>query len=383
MATNTIKELLTQGQSVWLDNITREMVQDGRLEYLIEEIGIRGETSNPTIFEKAIAGGTAYDEQITRLIERGKSAPQIFEAVAIEDIQAACDLFRPLYDRSEGGDGFVSIEVSPKLARNTEASLNEARRLWREVSRPNLMVKIPGTAEGVPALRQALQEGININITLLFSIQHYERVARAYIEALTARHQAKQPIDRVASVASFFVSRVDTLVDKLLEQKVQQATNDPGRRELLESLMGKAAVANAKLAYQRFLEIFGEPQFATLRAAGAKVQRPLWASTSTKNPVYSDIMYVEDLIGPDTINTMPDKTIDAFLDHGSVARTVDADVEGAREVMSELATVGIDIDAVTRQLEEEGIAAFDKSFDELLAGVEAKRQALATHAAAK
>lgn len=378
---NPIKALCEHGQSVWLDDISRTMLTSGALERQIEEVGIRGVTSNPTIFEKAIAAGDAYDDDVMQLLQQGKTAGEIFEAVEVADIRNACDLFRPLYDETDGADGFVSIEVAPSFARDGEGSLTEARRLWASVDRPNLMVKIPGTAEGVPAIRQALIDGINVNITLLFSIENYERVAQAYIAALEARHAAGQPVSRIASVASFFVSRVDTLVDKKLEEKIT-ATENPAERERLQGLIGKVAIANAKLAYASFQETFQGPRFAELRKAGAKVQRPLWASTGVKNPAYRDTLYVEELIGPDTVNTMPGGTITAFLDHGVVRRTVDQDVDKARRTIHTLAKAGVDLAAATAQLEDEGIALFSKSFDALLAGVESKRESLAKTAGA-
>ncbi|HEY8447342.1 MAG TPA: transaldolase [Thermomicrobiales bacterium] len=371
-----VAALLEQGQSIWQDDISRDQLNSGELQRTIDEIGIRGLTSNPTIFQKAISSGSAYDEQIFALLKAGKDAGEIFDAVAIDDIRAACDLFRPLYDATDGEDGFCSIEVTPTAARDPEMTRREVRRLWEAVSRPNLMVKIPGTVECVPVIEEMLAEGKNINITLLFSIESYTRVAEAYVAALEKRVQNGQPIDRIASVASFFVSRVDTAVDKLLDAKIAEAGSE-AERQRLEALKGKAAVANAKLAYQKFLEIFEGPRFKPLRERGAKVQRPLWASTGTKNPAYSDVLYVETLIGPHTVNTMPRTTIEAFLDHGVVARTVDQDVDEARHVFSELPAVGIDFKAVTDRLEEEGIAAFVTSFEQLLAGVEAKREALA------
>ena len=374
--TSPIRALCEQGQSVWLDDISRVLLNTGVLQRQIDEVGIRGVTSNPTIFEKAIAASDAYDEAVMDLLRQGKSAGEIFEAVEVEDIRNACDLFRPLYDETDGGDGYVSIEVAPVHARDGEASLIEARRLWASVDRPNLMVKIPGTAEGVSAIRQALIDGINVNVTLLFSLENYERVAHAYVAALEARHKADQPVARMASVASFFVSRVDTLVDKKLDEKIEAATSET-EKERLRSLLGKVGVANAKMAYASFQELFEGPRFADLRQAGAKVQRPLWASTGVKNPAYRDTLYVEELIGPHTVNTMPAATIDAFLDHGQVARTVDQDVDAAREVIQTLAEVGIDLSAVTAQLEDEGIASFAKSFETLLAGVESKRSSLA------
>jgi transaldolase len=377
MADNRIKQLfLEEGQSAWQDDISRDMLNEGSIRTAIEEIGIRGLTSNPTIFEKAIAAGSAYDEEIAGLLGRDLDAHAIFETVAVRDIQNAADLFRPLYESSEGGDGFVSIEVSPLAARDPAVTTDDARRLWAAVDRPNLMVKIPGTVEALPVIEQMLTEGININITLLFSVPAYERVARAYIAALAARHAAGQPIDRIASVASFFVSRVDTLVDKLLDEKIA-ATSDATQKGWLESLKGKAAIANAKIAYQSFERLFSGPEWDALAAAGADVQRPLWASTSVKNPAFPDTMYVDELIGPQTVNTMPRPTMAAFLDHGTVKRTVDTDLSSAYKTLEDLAAAGIDIDAVTAQLEDEGIASFSKSYDSLLEGVASKRSQLA------
>ena len=374
MAHPKVEALTRQGQSIWQDDIARSMLISGTLKSTIENVGIRGLTSNPTIFEKAISGGTDYDEQISELLGKGKTPLEIFEAVEIRDLQDALDLFRPLYDSTEGRDGFCSIEVSPDAARDAESTREQTRRLWKTVDRPNLMVKIPGTSEGAPVIAEMLAEGININITLLFSIASYERVAWAYIEGLEKRHAAGQPIDRIASVASFFVSRVDTLVDKRLDEKIAA---DPENAGKYEALKGKIAVANAKLAYAKYQEIFGSDRFAKLKAAGARPQRPLWASTGTKNPAYSDTLYVDTLVGPDTVNTMPGKTIEAFLDHGSTERSVDTDVDQARQQMADLSAAGIDIDAVTAQLENEGIDSFIKSFESLLAGVETKRSQLA------
>ncbi len=372
--TNTIKQLLTEGQSVWQDDISREMISSGSLTERIEGVGIRGVTSNPTIFQKAISSGTAYDEDIAGLLSQNMDVADVFQTLAVKDIQDACDLFRPIYDESDGEDGFVSLEVLPSLARDTEGTLTNARALWKAVDRPNLMVKVPGTDEGAAAIQTLLTEGININVTLLFSLDNYRRVAVAYIDALQKRHDDGLPIDRIASVASFFVSRVDTLVDKKLDELVANAN---GNRAVIESLKGKVAVANAQLAYEIFGELFSSDQFRKLSDAGAKVQRPLWASTGTKNPAYSDVLYVESLIGPHTVNTMPVPTIEAFLDHGTVKRTVDADFAAAHEVADRLESVSISILDVTHQLEEDGINAFVKSYDDLLAGVEQKRSAVA------
>ncbi|OGT93799.1 MAG: transaldolase, partial [Gemmatimonadetes bacterium GWC2_71_9] len=315
--------LLRLGQSIWLDYIHRDVLRSGELMRLIESRGVRGVTSNPTIFEQAVAKGSSYDEAIARLAAQGKDAAAIFEALAVEDVTAACDLFQPIYEMSGGNDGFVSIEVSPRLARDAGATIAEARRLWKAVNRPNVLIKIPGTAEGLPAVTQAIAEGINVNITLLFAVTMYERVIGAYLSGLEQRLASGHPVEAVRSVASFFVSRVDTEVDKRLEAKLQA---DPSLRLRIEALLGTAAIANAKLAYQTYVAWFEAERFRHLMARGAAVQRPLWASTSTKNPKYSETMYVEGLIGPDTINTLPPATLEAFAQHGIARRTIDADL---------------------------------------------------------
>jgi transaldolase len=370
---NPLVALVAAGQSIWLDYITRDLVRGGALKRLIEEDGIRGMTSNPTIFQKAIASGSAYDEQVDELLLQGKDAGAVFEALAVSDIQDACDLFRPLYDETGGADGFVSIEVSPRLAHDPRGTLDEARRLWQTVDRPNVMIKVPGTSGAVHAISALLRDGINVNVTLLFSLQSHERVMWAYIEALEARAAAGQPIGHLASVASFFVSRVDTLVDRLLDERIA-AARDASAEEHLRSLKGKAAIANARLAYARFRAIFDGERFAKLRGKGAHVQRPLWASTGTKNPAYGDVYYVEALVGPDTVNTVPEPTLRAFQDHGQVRQTVDSDLGDARATMDALAQAGIDYDAVTQQLEDEGVRLFADSYDELLTGVGAKQR---------
>lgn len=367
---NTVKQLVHEGQSIWQDDISRAMIESGALKRAIEETGIRGVTSNPTIFQKAIAAGDTYDRAIKAALADGNDAAATFQIVAVKDIQDACDLFRELYDSTNGEDGYVSLEVLPSLARNTQGTLDNANVLWKAVDRPNLMIKVPGTDEGVPAIEELLTNGVNVNVTLLFSIAAYEKVARAYVAALQARNQQGQPIDRVASVASFFVSRVDTLADKLIDAKLESGEGDA---ELLTGLKGKVAVANAVLAYEKFEQIFSEASFTELAEKGARVQRPLWASTGTKNPAYSDILYVDSLIGPHTVNTAPTKTIAAFLDHGTVARTIDANYAAAHKVMDDLASAGIDINAITSQLEDEGIASFMTSYDDLLESVESKR----------
>ena len=374
---NRLVALVAEGQSIWLDFISRELVRGGELRRLIEHDGLRGMTSNPSIFEKAIAAGDAYDEQMAQLASQGKTAGEIFEALSVQDVREACDLFRPLYDESSGLDGVVSLEVSPNLAHDTRGTLIEARRLWAAVDRPNVLIKVPGTDAGVPAVQQLLTDGINVNITLLFSIRNHERVMEAYLAALEARVSRGQPINRLASVASFFVSRVDTLVDKLLGERIDRAqqSGDAARELRLRELLGRAAIANAKLAYAGFREIFGSERFARLVAHGASVQRPLWASTSVKNPAYRDVLYVEELIGPDTVNTLPLDTIRAFQEHGTVAPTLDQGLDDARATLRALGDeADIDFEAVTRQLEAEGVALFAHAYDELLAGVDKKRQ---------
>jgi len=363
--TSKMMALLALGQSVWLDYLRRDMIQSGDLAARVAD-GLRGMTSNPSIFESAIAGSKDYDAALARPDIRAKSDADAFEAIAVEDVRMAADVFRTVYDSTDGADGFVSIEVSPSLARDTQGSLNEARRLWREVGRPNVMIKIPGTREGWPAIEQALEEGININITLLFSVEHYKAVADAYLNAMEARIAAKKPVGRVASVASFFVSRVDTEVDKRLEQLGGTAT----------SLSGQAAIANAKLAYELFGELFSGPRWMKIRDAGARVQRPLWASTSTKNPRYGDVRYLEGLIGPETINTVPPETLQLFEEHGVVRRTLSPRADDARDTMRQIAEAGIDFDDVTQTLEDEGIEKFEVSYRKLLGVIAGKRQTL-------
>jgi transaldolase / glucose-6-phosphate isomerase len=373
MAQYPLRELNKLGQSVWQDYIRRDELLSGEFQKLIDEDGVSGITSNPSIFEKAITAGTDYDDSIRKYVGQGLQGPKLFEKLAVEDIQKACDLLRPTYDATKGKDGFVSIEVSPKLARDTQASIDEARRLWSSVNRPNLLVKIPGTQEGLPAIQQALTEGININITLLFAVERYVEVAEAYIAALEARAKVGKPIDRVASVASFFVSRIDTLLDQQLGVKLAGAKS-PHEKAKIESLMGKIAVANAKAAYVEYKRLFLGPRFAALANKGARVQRVLWASTSTKNPKYNDVLYVETLIGPDTVNTLPPATLEAFRDHGKARVTLEEGADEARKELAALAEVGVDLAAATRQLEDEGIAAFDQAYDKLLKGLQAKRE---------
>ncbi len=369
---NNIQKLAELGQSIWMDNIQRKMFTGGGLQAMIDE-GLRGMTSNPTIFEKAITGSDDYDESLQALIAQGATAEQIYDALTIEDVGMAADLFRPVFDRTQGGDGYVSIEVSPKLAHDTAGTLADTRRLWQTLKRPNVMVKIPATLEGLPAIQQALTDGININITLMFSMEHYLAVTEAYLRAMETRAQLGKPIDRIASVASFFVSRVDTLLDPKLEQIVKA---EGPNASLAASLLGRAAVANSQVVYEKYLEIFNSDRFKTLAAKGAKPQRVLWASTSTKNPRYPDVLYVNTLIGPDTINTVPSETYRAILDHAVVERTVDRDLAAAHKIITDLKALGFDLNAVGKQLSTEGIDKFIKSFDELLNLIEQKRAVL-------
>jgi transaldolase len=357
--------LLEAGQSYWLDNLTRGMIRSGALEKRVREEGLRGITSNPAIFNKAILKSRDYDEQIGESIRKGLPVERIYEELAIRDIQGACDLLRSVYDESGGVDGFVSLEVSPYLAHDTRGTIEEARRLFQQVDRPNVFIKIPGTLAGLAAIEQALFEGINVNITLLFSVERYEAVALAYIKAMERRAAEGRALDRVASVASFFLSRIDVLLDQLLSPRLRRSGDGPGPRP--EELLGKAGVANAKLAYQSFKRIFNDERWKALAKKGARLQRPLWASTSTKNPRYRDVMYVEPLIGPDTVNTMPEETIVAFADHGVVRpNTIEEGIEEARRVMKDVEAAGIDFRCVTWQLENEGVQKFIDPYAELL-----------------
>ncbi|MFD0937674.1 bifunctional transaldolase/phosoglucose isomerase, partial [Methylobacterium trifolii] len=377
---NALKALHTeQDQAVWLDFVARGFVAKGELKALVENDGLRGVTSNPSIFEKAIGHSDEYDDSLRAVQEAGDSRViDLYEGLAIADIQAAADVLRPVYEASDGADGYVSLEVSPYLALDTEATLAEARRLHQAVGRENLMVKVPATPEGIPAIRQLISEGISINVTLLFSQDAYEAVARAFIAGLDDRAKAGGDVSRIASVASFFISRIDVLADKLLDDRIAQA-DDPDAKAALEGLKGKVAIANAKLAYQRYKRIFSGPTWDGLAARGAKAQRLLWASTGTKNKAYRDVLYVEELIGPNTVNTMPPATMDAFRDHGVVRATIEADLPGAEAVMARLAEAGVDIEAVARQLVEEGVQLFIDAADKLLGAVAGKRVAILGH----
>jgi transaldolase len=361
--TNPIRKLTELGQSLWLDFIQRDLLTSGRLERLIEDDDLRGMTSNPAIFEKAIDGSQDYDAAIAALSQAGKSVEQIYSALTIKDIQEAADAFRPVYDRLDGRDGFVSLEVSPHLARDTEGTVAEARDLWRQLDRPNVFIKIPGTREGLPAIRTCISEGINVNVTLLFGLPRYREVAETFIAGLEDRAERGEPLGRVASVASFFLSRIDVLVDPMLgDLEGKQGTP----AELAHRVRGQTAIASAKLAYQIYLEIFHSERFRSLAARGARAQRVLWASTSTKDPAYSDVKYVEALIGAETVNTVPMETLEAYRDHGDPKARLQEDVGQARLVMGALAELGIDIDRVTQQLEDEGVEKFVKPYQSLM-----------------
>ena len=369
-------QLLDYGQSVWYDNIARGLLKDGSIRKLVEESGVRGMTSNPAIFEKAISGGADYDEQMKDLIRQGKNAEEIFRAVAIKDISDAADILRPVYDSSKGLDGYISIEVSPTLAHDTEGTLKDAHYFYNAINRPNIMIKVPATPEGIPAITALIGEGINVNVTLIFALEAYEQVANAYIAGLEKlAASGKKPLGEVASVASFFVSRVDSLVDKLLDAKIAETSNE-SQKAKIEGLKGKAAIANSKLAYEIYGRIFSSERFQKLQKQGAHPQRLLWASTSTKNPKYRDVMYVEELIGPDTVNTMPPQTVTAFGDHGKVARTLDQNVAQSHQEIQELESVGIHMQDVTAQLLDEGVRLFAEPFAKMLEGIETKRQKL-------
>jgi transaldolase len=370
MGKNKLQELHDLGQSIWLDSIDRRMLHDGELDRRIRDDALTGMTSNPTIFQKALASSNAYDDQIVSAEEDGLTSWELFELLETTDVRDACDSFAGVYSSTRGADGYVSIEISPGVSHNADAAVEEARRLWKTVDRPNVMVKVPGTVEGAVAVRRLIAEGINVNITLLFAIEAHDRVIEAYMAGLEDRVKARQPIDGLASVASFFVSRVDTEIDKRLDAMIAKA--QPAEKERLQLLKGRAAIANAKLAYRLFRQKFSGPRWEALAKQGARVQRPLWASTSTKNPSYRDVMYVEELIGPDTVDTMPPATIEAFADHGIVEKTVDKRVAVAEGLLKEIEAVGISVREVTEKLLVDGIASFQKSFDELIAGLESK-----------
>jgi len=369
-ATNPLKALLSYGQSMWLDYIRRDLITSGSLKKMIDEDGLRGMTSNPAIFEKAIADSSLYDDMLKTLASRNDlDTTGRYEQIAIRDIQDAADVLRPVYDSSKFRDGYVSLEVSPLLALKTQETIDEARRLWKAVNRENVMIKIPGTAEGLPAIRQAIGEGINVNVTLLFAQEVYEKVAEAHIAGLEDLAKRGGNVKKIGGVASFFISRIDSLVDSMIEEKLK-TTTDAQQQALLKSLLGKVAIANGKLTYLKYQRIFSGPRWQALAAQGAQTQRVLWASTSTKNPAYRDVMYVEELIGPDTVDTMPPATIDAFRDHGKLRNSLTEDVAGAQNVMDNLARTGISIKEVTTKLTDDGVKLFADAFHKLLAAVE-------------
>ena len=366
---NTIQSIYTLGQSVWYDNISRSMLNSGGLKDLID-IGVTGLTANPTIFEKAISNSKDYDDQLFTLATNGKDTAQIYDGLVIIDIQEAADLLRPVYDKTYGIDGYASLEVSPRLAYDTEGTISEAINYFAALNRPNVMIKVPATPEGIPAIRALIGQGINVNVTLIFSVEVYKNVQQAYLLGLEDLAQTTDDLSRVASVASFFVSRVDTAVDDLLSVKI--TAGDDG----LHALLGKAAVSNAKIAYHEFQKAFGSSQFKNLEEKGAMVQRPLWASTGTKNPEYSDVMYVDSLIGKNTVNTMPDATLEAFLDHGNATNKVNVELEQAEQAVKSIIDAGISLSSVTETLLSDGVKAFADSFELLLHNIEGKRTQL-------
>ena len=376
MKAELLQKLREIGQSFWLDNLSRDLINSGELKRLIEEDGITGITSNPTIFQKAISGSKDYDASLRSLLGKGiRDGKELFLGLAFEDISKAADLLWPVYQKSGGLDGFVSIEVSPDLAYDTQQTIAEARRLFSTIGKKNILVKVPGTKQGLPAIEQLTAEGVNVNVTLLFSVRRYEEIAEAYIRGLEKRARQREPIDEICSVASFFVSRVDTLTDKLLEARLSSATSEADQKKI-KSLLGKAAVANAKIAYRKYKEIFSGKRFLALTRA--HVQRILWGSTGAKNPSYSDIKYVEELIGSDSINTLPDATLKAFLDHGRVRINIGDGQDAAERLFAELRSVGVDINQVTEELEKEGVKLFSDSFSLLLKEIAQKRDSFLT-----
>ena len=375
MENNPLIELQKYGQSFWYDNISREIINSGELERMIKEEGLRGVTSNPSIFQKAISSGNTYDEQIKAALEQNPdiSEKDIFFELAIKDITDACDILMGVYEETDGEDGFVSIEVDPHFAYETEATIEEATELFKRINRPNLMIKVPSTREGLPAIEELIRRGVNVNVTLLFSVERYDEVIRAYLNGLNKRLSDGNDISKVSSVASFFVSRVDTLVDKLLDSIIQESQDEQTKKKA-ESLKGKTAVANAQIAYDLFKKDFASETFFKLKTKGAKIQRLLFGSTSTKNPSYSDILYVQELIGPGTVNTMPDATWKAFKDHGKPMRTIDSDIEKAKSIIRDVESLGISIKDVTEELEREGVRLFQESFDAIIKLLKEKKE---------
>ncbi|HWC16207.1 MAG TPA: bifunctional transaldolase/phosoglucose isomerase, partial [Terriglobales bacterium] len=370
---NPLKALTTYGQSVWLDYIRRSLITSGELQRHIDEDGLVGMTSNPAIFEKAIAGSNDYADKLARLNSSNLDAKGIYEEIAIGDIQDAADILKQVYTASKGRDGYVSLEVSPDLANDTQGTLDEARRLWKRVARPNLMIKVPATPAGIPAIQQLISEGINVNVTLLFAQEAYEKVAEAYEAGAEKLAASGGDVSRIASVASFFISRIDTLIDGILEEKIHSAHSDDEHR-FLQSLLGKVAIANAKLTYAKYKEIYSTPRWNALKQKGAQTQRLLWASTSTKNPSYRDVLYVEELIGPDTVNTIPPATFDGFRDHGVPKESLESNLEAARDTMQNLAKAGISMKDATDRLLVDGVKIFEEAFNKLLGAIEKNRK---------
>lgn len=373
MKNNTLTKIESLGQSIWLDYIRRDLITGGELRRLIEDDELKGMTSNPAIFEKAIVESHDYDADIQSLSKKGMDAQSIYEVISQHDVQMAADEFKPVYDKTNGKDGYVSLEVNPHLARNTIGTIQEARRLWNALNRPNVFIKVPATIEGLPAITQLISEGININITLLFGLPRYQRVAETYIAGLEARLAQGKPIHSVASVASFFVSRIDTMVDPMLERIIAQGSD---KANIAKQILGRTALASGQMAYQIYKEIFASDTFNKLAEKGARTQRVLWASTGVKNPNYSDVKYIEALIGPDTVNTIPVETMNAYRDHGVPKAWLEHDVGNAEGIMERLAMLDINIDKITQQLENEGVDKFNKPFDKLLEELEKRARHL-------
>ncbi len=369
MNSNPLKKLESLGQSIWLDYIRRDLITQGELQKLINDDGLRGMTSNPAIFEKAIAESNLYDDEIQKMALKGKNVNEIYEAISQQDVRSAADVFRPLYERTFADDGYVSLEVNPHLAHNTKGTIQEGRRLWTLLDRPNVLIKVPATTEGLIAIRQLISDGINVNVTLLFSLDRYREVAEAYIEGLEARLAKRKTIDQISSVASFFLSRIDTLIDPQLEKIME---TEGKKKEMAKEAHGEVAISSARLAYQIYKEIFGSERFKKLEKKGARAQRLLWASTSNKNPDYSDVKYIEALIGANTVNTVPPQTIDAYRDHGDPKLTIELYVSHAMRILESLPKLEIDIDQVTQQLEDEGVRKFNEPFDKLMEAIEKK-----------
>lgn len=378
MTSNHLLEIAAYGQSIWMDNLTRDLIQSGELKRMVEEGEIQGITSNPSIFEKAIAGNQLYDADIEAGIKAKKSVQEIYESLVFSDIRNACDILRPIYDSTDGLDGYVSIEVPPNIAHDTETTIQEARRYYQAIGRPNVMIKIPGTDKGLPAVEQVISEGINVNVTLLFSVDSYKETAWAYIRGLEKRAEKGEEINKISSVASFFLSRIDSKIDDHIDNLLEKGVEDINRKAELQKIKGKVAIANAKIAYQEYKKIVESDRAQALTEKGANVQRLLWASTSTKNPEYSDVMYVDELVGPDTVNTMPPSTIEACADHCDVASRIETNIDEAYTLLESLPDADIELDSVMAELLDEGIDKFIQPFESLMQSLEKKVKQLAT-----